>query len=108
MQRRSNATFGYVNFPIDQPPYKNTKEGGLIVKMVVLPYDPIITNDPQEQPWDICCGVGVHDLLQESLVADSAIRPIYSYSYKTSNPSQPTLPVHQNKDTHTNLIIDLM
>lgn len=35
MQRRSNATSGWVRFPVDDPAWKSSGEGGMLVKLVV-------------------------------------------------------------------------
>lgn len=46
--RRSNQVRGFVDFPINDPAYKNSNEGGMFVRLVV--------DDPNNDPWTICCG----------------------------------------------------
>lgn len=49
MNRRSSAVTGYVNFPIDDPNYTNSREGGMFVRLVVM--DKSMGNG-----WMQCCG----------------------------------------------------
>jgi hypothetical protein len=62
MQRRSEEIRGCVNFPIANPLWKNSKEGGMVVKLVVI--------DPRdfEDQFGLCCGAQVHDVLTEVLL----------------------------------------
>lgn len=46
--RRSKQVCGFVDFPIDDPAYKNSGEGGMFVRLVV--------DDPDNDPWVVCCG----------------------------------------------------
>jgi len=58
MNRRSKKINGYVNFPVNDPAFKNTGEGGMFVRLVVW-YD---------QDWMTCCGGGNHVIYDECLV----------------------------------------
>jgi hypothetical protein len=64
MNRRSKDRNGWVNFPVDDPKWSSTNEGGMFVKLVVC--------DDREfdEQFGICCGVHVHDLLSEQLIND--------------------------------------
>lgn len=46
--RRSKQVRGFVDFPINDPAYKNSNEGGMFVRLVV--------DDPNNDPWGVCCG----------------------------------------------------
>ena len=46
--RRSKAVRGFVDFPINDPSYENSNEGGMFVRLVV--------DDSSEDPWIVCCG----------------------------------------------------
>lgn len=63
MERRSKAMAGHVNFPVDSLEYKNSGEGGMYVKLVILP------NNKEE--LSVCCGtLNTYDFLSEVLVND--------------------------------------
>ena len=64
MNRRSTEKNGWVNFPVDHPDWKNTKEGGMFVKLVVCD-----DRDFDDQ-FGVCCGVNVWDRVTEQLIAD--------------------------------------
>lgn len=78
MKRRSNNKNGWVNFPVDDPSWHNTQEGGLFVKLVVC--DDREYNDR----FGICSGVFVHDRLSELLIADDK-RPLPKSDFKKSD-----------------------
>lgn len=63
MQRRSNAVSGWVNFPVNDPAWKNTHEGGMVVKLVVC-------DNRENDQFGMCCGAYVVDHLCESFIAD--------------------------------------
>lgn len=69
LERRSNAAEGWVNFPIDNPQYEYTGDGGMIVKLVV------VDDHEMEAPEHFakCTGVQVRDLLTECLVGDDQL-----------------------------------
>jgi hypothetical protein len=68
MNRRSTDVDGWVNFPVNDPRWVNSNQGGMFVKLVVV--------DPREfdDQFGVCTGVGVYDMLQECLVGDD-LRP---------------------------------
>ena len=71
-RRRTTARHGFVNFPIDDPRFRNSGEGGMFVKLVVVD-----DRDYDKSDWTICCAPGITDHLGESLIADDqAPRPI--------------------------------
>lgn len=78
MNRRSNDANGWVNFPINDSAYRNTKEGGMVVKLVV-------TDDNEfDEQYGICSGAWVTDTLSESLIADDQRpRPVYNGEYNS-------------------------
>lgn len=60
--RRTNKTFGYVNFPVDDPWFENTKEGGMFVKLIAI---------SNRQSESVCCGTeNTSEFLSEVLVND--------------------------------------
>jgi len=67
-RRRTTARFGYVNFPVDSTEFRNSKEGGMFVKLVVVD-----DRDYDDTPWTICCGADVYDHKTESLVGDDQV-----------------------------------
>lgn len=50
MRRRTSAVSGWVNFPIEDPAWKCSKEGGMVVKLVVCD-----TREFDDQ-FGVCCG----------------------------------------------------
>jgi len=64
MQRRSTAVSGYVNFPVTDPAWRNSKEGGMVVKLVVC------DDRDFDAQFGMCCGAQVYDVLGESLLSD--------------------------------------
>lgn len=64
MQRRSNAVSGWVNFPVNDSTWKNSKEGGMVVKLVVC------DNRDFDDQFGVCSGAHVVDMLAESFVGD--------------------------------------
>lgn len=64
MQRRSNVVSGWVNFPVGEPGWKNTNEGGMVVKLVVC------DNREFDAQFGVCCGASVTDILSEVFVGD--------------------------------------
>ena len=64
MNRRSNDCNGWVNFPVNDPAWPSSREGGMFVKLVVC------DNREFDDKFGICAGVNVYDQLCESLVGD--------------------------------------
>lgn len=64
MQRRSTAVSGWVNFPVNNPAWQNSMEGGMVVKLVVC------DNREFEDQFGVCAGASVTDVLSESFVGD--------------------------------------
>lgn len=57
---------GWVNFPIDDPAWANTNEGGMLVKLVVC-------DNRENDQFGMCCGAYVVDHLCESFIADDRL-----------------------------------
>lgn len=75
-RRNANSRSGWVNFPVDNPSYTNSREGGMVVKMVVVAP---LTQHADEPEFAQCCGAMVHDQLTEILVGDDMRpQPIWS------------------------------
>ncbi len=64
MQRRSAVVSGWVKFPVDDPAWKNSHEGGMFVKLVVC------DNREFDDQFGVCSGVSVFNVLSESFIAD--------------------------------------
>ena len=62
MKRRKPVNRGAVNFPINDPKYKDTKEGGMFVRLVIEEYADNVEN------FMICCGGGNTIIHDEELV----------------------------------------
>lgn len=63
-RRGSNVVSGWVNFPVNDPDWENTMEGGMVVKLVVC------DNLNFDDKFGVCAGVGVTDILSNSVLAD--------------------------------------
>lgn len=62
--RRTEAYAGTVNFPINDTSVENTGEGGMFVKLLVIPLD-------SGQKMDVCCGaINTYECLSEVLIND--------------------------------------
>ena len=55
MNRRSKKILGLVNFPVDDPQYENSNEGGMFVRLVVRPV---------RKQWMVCCG-GMNSIMYD-------------------------------------------
>jgi len=78
-QRRTNAVSGWVNFPINDPNLPSTKEGGMVVKLVVI--DP----DEEEDSFPVCCGGSVFDIQGDPQTGDDQRpRPEYNITEFTN------------------------
>jgi hypothetical protein len=76
MKRRSTHVSGWVNFPVDDPSWKNTNEGGMVVKLVVC------DNREFDKRFSVCCGGEITDLMTESLVGDDRRpQPVHAENY---------------------------
>lgn len=62
MNRRSNKVSGFVNFPIDNPEYKSSGEGGMFVRLVVV--------GKEGKEWMQCCGGYCDVTYDESFIRD--------------------------------------
>ena len=65
MNRRSNEVRGFVRFPVTDPDWKNTGEGGMFVRLVVY--------EKEGVDWKVCCGGYQHIFCDESLLTDDAL-----------------------------------
>lgn len=48
MKRHSSKVRGFVKFPVDDPEYQNSGEGGMLVRLAVL--------EKGRYGWPLCCG----------------------------------------------------
>lgn len=71
MQRRTNAQSGWVKFPVDDARYRNSGEGGMVVKLVAVESVELSERECFAQ----CCGAQVFDLLSEVLIGDDQCPP---------------------------------
>lgn len=78
MNRRSNDKNGWVNFPVDDPSWYNTKEGGIFVKLVVC------DDREYDERFGLCSGVYVYDHYSETLIYDDK-RPLPKNDFKRSD-----------------------
>lgn len=63
---------GYVNFPVKDPDYENSGEGGMFVKLVVV---------DKKNKCSMCCGDYIIDMLGECFIGDDKRpRPNPDYS----------------------------
>lgn len=81
MQRRSNAMAGCVRFPVSDPHWPSSGEGGLVVKLVVV--NPFDFDDPANP--EVCVGAQVFDVLTEVLVGDDW-RPVPRHRGEYASP----------------------
>jgi len=63
--RRSEECNGFVNFPVHDPRYENSREGGVFVMAVVL------EDEDFDKRWPICFGGYSYFPMAESLIDDS-------------------------------------
>lgn len=69
MNRRSTSTRGYVKFPIEDPCWKNSQEGGMFVQLVVVdPNENVGGNTSKD--WMECCGGLFHLTASETFIGD--------------------------------------
>lgn len=80
MQRRSNTISGWVNFPVDNPDWENSGEGGMVVKLVVC------DNRDFDNQFGMCFGASVTDLMDESFIGDDRrSRPVPPENYESAD-----------------------
>lgn len=82
LERRSNAVSGWVRFPVNDPDFKDTHEGGMVVKLVVI--DVRAHDDPHR--FEKCCGGYVRDILSESFVGDDQF-PFPTFTEQADQPA---------------------
>jgi hypothetical protein len=66
MQRRKLVKVGYVNFPFNSKEYKNSGEGGMVVKLVVTGKK----RNKSSFMYGVCCGASITEVMAEALVGD--------------------------------------
>lgn len=71
MNRRSTAVSGMVNFPINDPQWTSSGEGGMFVRLLVV--DPSGIGDSAE--WLQCCGGDGYFFMDETLLWDDKYPP---------------------------------
>lgn len=64
MNRRSTQMRGWVNFPIFNPDYENSNEGGMFVRLMVF------DNPKEKKQFPLCTGNYIFEEFQEVLVGD--------------------------------------
>lgn len=69
MNRRTTKITGCVNFPVNDPIYENTGEGGIFVKLLIIDKN----RNRRRKEWAQCCGAYVHDLFVEILISDNLL-----------------------------------
>lgn len=62
MDRRSTTIAGFVNFPVKDPSYRNTNEGGMFVRLVV--------RDRLMGDTFVCCGGSNYYIHDETLLSE--------------------------------------
>jgi len=74
-RRRTEEVSGCVNFPIDNPLYKSSNEGGMFVRLVVV--DPVDLVKPidYDNKWVVCCG-GYQYLIMDECYQRDDLREI--------------------------------
>jgi len=71
--RRTNVVRGLVDFPVHSKEYKSTNEGGMLVRLVVVPH--------MRKRWNVCCGGHCHVIYDESFLSDG-VHPTESKASK--------------------------
>lgn len=83
MNRRSEEVKGFVNFPVDNPDYRNSNEGGLFVRLVVEPR--------LDGPGELVCSGGYnHVLFDESYLRDDNRTPPAAFTFDETEPPEVT------------------
>lgn len=68
MRRREKHVTGYVRFPVDDPAWEFSREGGMFVRLMV----PVFNRHP-DAAWMECCGGLVQVQLDETAVFDDEL-----------------------------------
>lgn len=77
--RRSTQVRGFVDFPINDPRYRNSGEGGMFVRLVVVPHFSesvpgedweVFYRRMKHEEWMVCSGGMCHILWDEELLGD--------------------------------------
>ena len=89
--RRSKEVRGLVDFPVDDPAYRNSAEGGMFVRLVVVPN---IDDD-----WMVCCGGENYFLYDECLIGDDIDRGQKDFQ----SPAQEFHFPHLNEERSSNI-----
>lgn len=66
-RRDENEVVGWVNFPIKNPTFRNTKEGGMFVRLVVVDKTGL---ENYMKRWMPCCGGYQNFIMDESFIGD--------------------------------------
>jgi hypothetical protein len=67
-RRRSNEVVGFVNFPVGQPGWHNSGEGGMFVRLVVEDLE------DYDQKWPPCSG-GYHQVIMDECFQGDDVNP---------------------------------
>lgn len=74
MKRGQKEQRGFVHFPIDNPRYSNTGEGGMFVRLVVIPVEEDRFPDNPDKYWMLCCGGTQSIQRDECFIGDDQYR----------------------------------
>lgn len=95
--RRSNQVRGFVDFPISDPRYKNTGEGGMFVILVVVPHhaegNPLEDWDTfyarmKTEEWKVCSGGSISVNYDESLIGDDKVDCKAGVAFPFAHPAE--------------------
>lgn len=86
--RRLPYQSGYVYFPVNSRKYRDTKEGGLFVKLFVVPNE-------DEYGIPVCCWTGCYDVVCEAYVgSDTGKRATYFFPKYNSQDEEDIIKKH--------------
>lgn len=102
--RRSNQVRGWVNFPIEDPRFKNSGEGGMFVRLVVVPENYSASDLPHDedldlsmekylarkydQEWMVCCGGDAVVLYDECFLGDDVTPDRTEGDWSSESPAE--------------------
>lgn len=88
MQRRKLVKVGYVNFPFKDKEYKNSGEGGMVVKLVVTGKK----RNKSSWMYGVCCGASITEVMAEAIVGDDKRpQPKLKEDFSTPEAAQETM-----------------
>ena len=72
MNRRSKKVRGYVKFPVGSKEFRNSSEGGMLVRLVVVD-----ESNKRDKEWMVCCGGHNEIMMDESFLCDDKERNVH-------------------------------